>query len=447
MSQVRPPLTRALFRNLTLLLLLLVGAMAALLAGGRSAPGPLMPVARLGGNGYWLAGAGGGVYAFGAAQDFGGITNPPAPIATLAGTSSGKGYWLTTTTGEVFARGDAVAHGGMGGTPLNKPIVGMAPTPAGNGYWLVASDGGVFSFGDADFFGSMGGRPLNKPIVGMTPTASGKGYWFVASDGGLFAFGDARFFGSMGDTVLNKPVVGMAASRTGQGYRMVAADGGIFSFGDAGFYGSTGDRVLNQPIRSMAATPSGNGYWFVASDGGIFSFGDAVFSGSAVGRGQSIVGMAAANALPRTSDDTVATDEDVVATIDVLANDQNLTDNPISVAVESGPSAGTASVEAGRIVYRPNPDANGTDAFVYRVTDGDGDTATGRVSFTIRPVNDAPGISTFGTAGGGSSSLAIDEDSQGGVTFSVSDRETAAGSPRPPAARTTSSCYPTPTSP
>ena len=274
----------------------------------------------------------------------------------------------------------------------------------------------------------MGGRPLNKPIVGMTPTASGKGYWFVASDGGLFAFGDARFFGSMGDTVLNKPVVGMAASRTGQGYRMVAADGGIFSFGDAGFYGSTGDRVLNQPIRSMAATPSGNGYWFVASDGGIFSFGDAVFSGSAVGRGQSIVGMAAANALPRTSDDTVATDEDVVATIDVLANDQNLTDNPISVAVESGPSAGTASVEAGRIVYRPNPDANGTDAFVYRVTDGDGDTATGRVSFTIRPVNDAPGISTFGTAGGGSSSLAIDEDSQGGVTFSVSDRETAAGS-------------------
>ena len=37
MSQVRPPLTWALFRNLTLLLLLLVGAMAALLAGGRSA--------------------------------------------------------------------------------------------------------------------------------------------------------------------------------------------------------------------------------------------------------------------------------------------------------------------------------------------------------------------------------------------------------------------------
>jgi hypothetical protein len=232
----------------------------------------------------------------------------------------------------------------------------------------------------------------------------------------------------MGDKVLNKPVVGMAASRTGRGYRMVAADGGIFSFGDAGFYGSTGDRVLNQPIRSMAATPSGNGYWFVASDGGVFSFGDAVFSGSAVGRGQPIVGMAAANALPRSSDDAVATDEDVAATIDVLANDKNLTDNPISLAVESGPSAGTASVEAGRIVYRPNSDANGTDAFTYRVTDGDGDAATGRVSLTVRPVNDAPEISTFGTAGGGSSSLDIDEDSQGGVGFSVHDRETAAGS-------------------
>jgi VCBS repeat-containing protein len=427
MSHVRPPFAQALLRNL-ILLLLLVGAMAALLAGGPPTPGPLMPAARLGGSGYWLAGSGGAVHAFGAAQDFGGISNPPAPIATLAGTSSGKGYWLTTMTGEVFARGDAVAHGGLGGITLNKPIVGMAPTPSGQGYWLVASDGGVFAFGDAGFFGSMGGQPLNKPIVGMTPTASGKGYWFVASDGGLFAFGDARFFGSMGDKVLNKPVVGMAASRTGRGYRMVAADGGIFSFGDAGFYGSTGDRVLNQPIRSMAATPSGNGYWFVAADGGIFSFGDAVFSGSAVGRGQAIVGMAAANALPRSTDDAVVTDEDVAATIDVLANDQNLTDNPISLAVESGPSAGTASVEGDRIVYRPDSDTNGTDAFTYRVTDGDGDTATGRVSLTVRPVNDAPGISTFGTAGGGSGSLGIDEDSQGGVGFSVGDQETAAGS-------------------
>ena len=427
MSQVRQPLTRALFRKLAPLLLL-VAAMAVLLGGGGSSVGPLVPAARLGGSGYWLAGSGGGVYAFGAAQDFGGVTNPPAPVATIAGTASGKGYWLTTTTGEVFARGDAIAHGGMGGTRLNKPVVGMAPSPTGNGYWLVASDGGIFAFGDAGFYGSTGDIKLNKPIVGMTPTGSGKGYWFVASDGGLFAFGDAGFFGSMGDKVLNKPVVGMAASPTGRGYRMVAADGGIFSFGDAGFYGSTGDRILNQPIQSMAATPSGNGYWFVAKDGGIFSFGDAVFSGSAVGRGQAIVGMAAANAIPRAIDDAVATDEDVAVTIDVLANDQNLTDNPISLAVDSGPSVGTASVEANRIVYRPNADVNGADALVYRVTDGDGDTATGRVSLTIRPVNDAPGISTFGTAGAGSNPIGIDEDSQGAVGFSVGDRESVAGS-------------------
>jgi large repetitive protein len=427
MSQLHQRLAHPLPRKLALLVLL-VGGMAALLSGGPWSPRDLLPAARLGGSGYWLAGAEGGVYAFGDAPDFGGLSTPSAPVATMTGTSSGKGYWLTTRTGEVFAFGDAVAHGGLGGIKLNEPIVGMAPTPTGDGYWLVASDGGVFSFGDARFFGSMGGQPLNKPIVGMTPTASGQGYWFVASDGGLFAFGDAGFFGSMGDTVLNKPVVGMAASRTGRGYRLVAADGGIFSFGDAAFYGSTGDKVLNKPIRSMAATPSGDGYWFVASDGGVFSFGDAVFSGSAAGKGQAIVGMAAANALPRAAGDSFTTDEDVAATIDVLANDKNLSDTPIRLALESGPSMGTASVENGRVVYRPASDANGADALTYRVTDADGDAATGRVSITVRPVNDAPGISTFGTAGGGSSSLDIDEDSQGGVGFSVHDRETAAGS-------------------
>jgi hypothetical protein len=201
-----------------------------------------------------------------------------APVVCITDSGSG-GYYLAGADGGIFAFG-ATFHGSMGGRPLNQPIVGMAPTPSGQGYWMVAADGGVFAFGDASFHGSMGGIPLNAPIVGMAPSPSGRGYWMVAADGGIFAFGDARFLGSMGGRALNKPIVGMAATAAGAGYWMVASDGGIFAFGNAPFRGSMGGQALNKPIVGMAATP-GDDYWMVAADGGIFSFGTQ-FYGSPV---------------------------------------------------------------------------------------------------------------------------------------------------------------------
>jgi hypothetical protein len=78
-----------------------------------------------------------------------------APIVAMKRTKTGDGYWLVGADGGVFAFGDAQFFGSMGGTPLNKPIVDMAITPSGFGYWLVGADGGVFAFGDAEFHGSI----------------------------------------------------------------------------------------------------------------------------------------------------------------------------------------------------------------------------------------------------------------------------------------------------
>ena len=235
-------------------------------------------------SGYWVVGADGSVYAFGKAQNFGGLGGValPAPIVGMAASKSHKGYYLVGSDGSVYAFGDAVPHGSMRGRPLNKPIVGMAATPDGNGYWLIASDGGLFAF-NAPFQGSMGGRPLNQPIVGIASTPDGQGYWEVAADGGIFAF-NAPFLGSMGGKPLNKPVVGMTGQVDPNGpayYRMVASDGGIFSF-NAPFYGSLGSTKINQPIDGMSSVPSGQGYRLVAADGGVFNYGpDAPFLGSA----------------------------------------------------------------------------------------------------------------------------------------------------------------------
>jgi hypothetical protein len=219
-----------------------------------------------------------------------------APVVGMAATPDGNGYWLVGADGAVYAYGDALSFGSMRGTHLNAPIVAMATTPDGGGYWLVGSDGGIFAFGDAQFFGSTGSLHLNRPVVGMTSTPDGQGYWFVASDGGIFAFGNAVFYGSMGATHLNQPVVGMAVDNFSGGYWLVAADGGIFAF-HAPFFGSTGSLHLNWPIVGMQADPAGQGYRFVASDGGVFAF-NLPFSGSTGGvhLNQPVVGMAAAGA-------------------------------------------------------------------------------------------------------------------------------------------------------
>jgi hypothetical protein len=208
-------------------------------------------------------------------------TNPKATPTS----KSAAGYWVLGADGGVFSFGAAKFHGSTGGVKLNKPIVGMAATPKGDGYWLVASDGGIFAFGGARFFGSTGAIKLNKPIVGMAPTETGEGYWLVASDGGIFAFGDAVFHGSTGAIKLNKPINGMAVTSTGDGYWLIASDGGMFAFGDAVFHGSLPGAGIDTTVVSMASTKSGQGYWLLAADGGVFSFGDAVFKGSLPGSG------------------------------------------------------------------------------------------------------------------------------------------------------------------
>ncbi len=91
----------------------------------------------------------------------------------MAATADGQGYYLVGADGGVFAFGDARFWGSMGGRPLAQPVVGIATDPSTGGYWLAAEDGGVFSYGGAAFRGSLGGVPLNRPVFAIASTASG----------------------------------------------------------------------------------------------------------------------------------------------------------------------------------------------------------------------------------------------------------------------------------
>jgi hypothetical protein len=262
--------------------------------------------------GYWLVGADGGVFSFGApfygsgvgpagACDF----SPQAPSTldptqgcdAIASTPSGNGYWILNIFREATAFGQAGQPLQVGCTSLNGATgswTGLASSPTGNGFFLTSSNGGVEGCGDAVPSGGLTATTLNAAVVGIAATPDGKGYWLVGADGGVFSFGDASFQGSMGGTRLNAPVVGIAATPDGKGYWLVARDGGVFAFGDASFYGSMGGTRLNAPVVGIAATPDGRGYWLAAADGGVFSFGSAPFQGSMGGRpvNAPIVGIA-----------------------------------------------------------------------------------------------------------------------------------------------------------
>jgi len=204
------------------------------------------------GNGYWVLDAAGDVYAFGDASQLGNATGMAAGewATSMSATPSGHGYWVFTSLGRAIAFGDAPWLGDMRNVRLNGPVIGSVATPTGRGYYMVATDGGIFTFGDARFHGSTGNMRLNKPVVAAVPTPDNSGYWLVASDGGVFSF-NAPFRGSMGAVRLNKPVVGMI--HYGDGYLMVGADGGIFTFSHQAFVGSLGYNPPASPIVSVAS--------------------------------------------------------------------------------------------------------------------------------------------------------------------------------------------------
>jgi hypothetical protein len=95
---------------------------------------------------------------------------------------------------------------------------------------------------------------------------------------------------------------------------------------------------------------------------------------------------------PVAIDDSVATSEDAVVSVAVLANDfdpdiETLT----TVAITEQPSHGSAAMAFdGTILYTPTPGYNGPDAFSYLVADPVGLTDEGDVLVTVSPVVHQP---------------------------------------------------------
>jgi len=162
------------------------------------------------GKGYRLFAADGGVFDFGDASFVGSLPCsapgspgglciiPNKPIESAVSDPLGEGYWLVGGDGGVFALGDAPFYGSLGAQAIPYRIVSMAATPDGGGYWVFGSTGSVDTYGDAVSYGSMLGKlPVTTAIAFGAPTTNDHGYWLFGEHGGVFAFGSAPFDGSL----------------------------------------------------------------------------------------------------------------------------------------------------------------------------------------------------------------------------------------------------------
>ena len=145
-----------------------------------------------------------------------------------------------------------------------------------------------------------------------------------------------------------------------------------------------------------------NGTVRMDGEGGLLYTPDAGFSGEdsfeytvSDEQGAESVGTArvtvAANAGPVAEDDVADTLDGQSVTVDVLANDSDSDGGTLSVDQVGSPANGGVSIlEDGQIRYTPTVGFVGTEELTYRVSDGQGGTATGNVTINVNQSNRAP---------------------------------------------------------
>jgi len=96
---------------------------------------------------------------------------------------------------------------------------------------------------------------------------------------------------------------------------------------------------------------------------------------------------------PIAVNDTETVAEDTNTTLNILSNDTDDNNAIVAINIVTQPSHGTVSVENNTtLIYTPEQDYNGADAFQYNIKDEDGlfSNSVADVNITVTAVNDAP---------------------------------------------------------
>ena len=102
------------------------------------------------------------------------------------------------------------------------------------------------------------------------------------------------------------------------------------------------------------------------------------------------LGKIVVDGLPIAVDDAAATMEDTPLDIEVLFNDSDPGNQPLTVVNVSTPMNGSASTDGTRVTYTPNPNYYGSDSFIYAIQDSSLNTVSATVNITVTALSDPP---------------------------------------------------------
>ncbi len=156
---------------------------------------------------------------------------------------------------------------------------------------------------------------------------------------------------------------------------------------------SPGSSLVNNGDGTFDYTPPNN---FTGSDGFVYEICDSG-SPSLCDTANVSIMVTVANDPPVANIDSVTTDEDVQALIDVAANDTDpdgnldptATNTTCSTCSETSNGA-LANNGNGTFNYTPDANFNGSDTFTYEICDDLGACDTASVNITVNPVDDPP---------------------------------------------------------
>ena len=141
--------------------------------------------------------------------------------------------------------------------------------------------------------------------------------------------------------------------------------------------------IASGSTTTVTYTPNAN---YNSSDSFVYTVSD----GTATATATVTITITAVNDAPTAVDDSTSTAEDTAVDINVVANDTDPdTGDTVTISSYTSPSNGTASPSSTTFTYTPDANYNGSDSFVYTLSDGTV-TDTGTVTITVTAVNDPP---------------------------------------------------------
>jgi len=328
------------------------------------------------------------------------IVSPPAK-GTLTGTAPNLTYNpgpnLNGSDSFSFKVSDgilesAVATVSVAITPVNDPPVANAQTTATIEDTAVAiSVSGSDTEGSSLTYAIVGSPPNgtlsgNLPNVVYTPKANFSGtdsFTYRVNDGA--ANSAAATVGITVSPVNDAPVATARTLSVVKNTPAAATISGTDADGNPLNYA-----VLTNPTHgALSGTPPNLTYTpatgYTGSDQFTFLVNDGTVDSAAATVSISVV---AGNSAPVATPKTLVTNEDTNVAATLAGSDPD--GNPITFSIVSVPTKGTFSGTVPNLTYRPNANANGSDSFTFRVSDGTLQSAVATVGITITPVNDTP---------------------------------------------------------